>query len=113
MSKKYNSHCIICKKPAHAPKGNFNARAVTLCKSKKCVRQRRTELQRERRKQKLLELTFEPIKAKEQVKLTRSGKKSKHDSMPKSPSARAARKRAFFGGGESGSVMTNLMGAPA
>jgi hypothetical protein len=49
---KFDSHCIICKRPCFAPKGNYNAKSVTLCPSKKCRTQRQTELQKERRKQK-------------------------------------------------------------
>jgi hypothetical protein len=49
---KFDSHCIICKRPCFAPKGNWNAKKVTLCASPKCFRQRKTELQKERRKQK-------------------------------------------------------------
>jgi hypothetical protein len=51
---KFDSHCIVCKKPAHSPKGNFNAKRVTLCKSVKCRHLRKIELQRARRAQKEL-----------------------------------------------------------
>ena len=60
----YDSHCIVCKKPAHSPKGNFNAQRVTLCERKKCIRQRRTELQRERRKQQVLPLLKQVARVK-------------------------------------------------
>ena len=53
-SSKYDSHCVVCKKPAHSPKGNYNARRVTLCNSVKCRHQRKIELQRARRAQKEL-----------------------------------------------------------
>lgn len=51
---KHNSHCIICKKPATAPRGNFNAKKPTLCRSVKCRHTRKMELQRDRRRQKEL-----------------------------------------------------------
>lgn len=51
---KYDSHCIECGKPCMAPRGNLNANRVSLCKSKKCRRIRKTILQRERRRQKEL-----------------------------------------------------------
>jgi hypothetical protein len=50
---KYDSICIVCKRPAKSPGGNFNANDVTLCKRARCQRQRKTELQRARRRQKL------------------------------------------------------------
>jgi hypothetical protein len=57
MKKKpFNSHCIICKQPCYAPKGNWNINLVSLCKKAKCRRQRKTELQREARRQRELEL---------------------------------------------------------
>jgi hypothetical protein len=49
---KFDSHCIICKRPCFAPKGNFNVKKVTLCWRKKCQHQRKIELQRARRQQK-------------------------------------------------------------
>ena len=51
---KYDSHCIVCKRPAMAPKGNLNAKRVTLCQRKECRHKRKIELQRERRRQKEL-----------------------------------------------------------
>lgn len=51
---KFDSHCVVCKKPADSPKGNYNAKRVTLCKSVKCRHQRKIELQRARRAQKEL-----------------------------------------------------------
>jgi hypothetical protein len=74
-----NSHCVVCKKPCCAPRGNWNANSVSLCKSKKCRTQRRTELQRKRRKQKLMAFAMKPTK-KSKVKLARS---SKHNSRAK------------------------------
>jgi hypothetical protein len=51
---KFDSHCVVCKKPAHSPKGNYNAKRATLCKSVKCRHLRKIELQRARRAQKEL-----------------------------------------------------------
>lgn len=59
---KYNSHCFICKKPAVGPKGNYNAQRITLCKSPKCHRQRKNNLQNYRRRQLKLAL-FCPLAA--------------------------------------------------
>lgn len=70
---KFNSNCCVCKKPAMAPKGNFNAQRVTLCKRAKCRRLRKTKLQKERRRQKELEL-FEEIQ--DTVRAHRTGKRS-------------------------------------
>lgn len=55
-----DSHCVVCKCPAAAPRGNFNAKRVTLCLSPECRRQRKSELQRERRRQ--LVLPLDPAK---------------------------------------------------
>jgi hypothetical protein len=52
--KPFNSHCAICKEPCHAPKGNWNINRVSLCHRTKCRRQRKTELQREARRQREL-----------------------------------------------------------
>jgi predicted nucleic acid-binding Zn ribbon protein len=60
MNKMYNSHCIVCKKPAMAPKGNFNANRATLCLSAKCRRRRKTQLQQVRRMQRELKLGLKP-----------------------------------------------------
>ena len=97
---KNNSRCVECGKPAMAPKGNWNLKSVTLCKNRKCRRKRKIALQRERRKQKLLKLT--------EVK---PAKRSKHDSMPTSRTAKAARKLAFYGGGDAGQFPTASTGA--
>jgi hypothetical protein len=51
---KHNSHCIVCKQPATAPRGNYNAKKPTLCFRKKCRHTRKIELQRARRAQKEL-----------------------------------------------------------
>ena len=56
---KFNSHCEVCKKPAMAPEGNFNAKKITLCRNPKCHRRRKTELQKERRRQQLLALNYD------------------------------------------------------
>ena len=56
---KYNSNCIECGKPAMAPKGNFHAKSVTLCKRPQCRRRRKTALQKERRKQKIMKFIVE------------------------------------------------------
>jgi hypothetical protein len=50
---RYDSICVICQRPAKSPGGNYNANDVTLCKRAKCQRQRKTDLQRARRRQKL------------------------------------------------------------
>jgi hypothetical protein len=50
---RYDSICVICQRPARSPGGNYNANDVTLCKRAKCQRQRKTDLQRARRRQKL------------------------------------------------------------
>jgi hypothetical protein len=56
MKKKpFDSQCIVCKQPCYAPKGNWNINLVTLCKKAKCRRQRKTELQREARRQREFE----------------------------------------------------------
>lgn len=47
--------CCECGKPTRAPKGNWNARKVVLCKSQTCRRKRKTALQKERRRQKELD----------------------------------------------------------
>lgn len=49
--KSFNSFCVICKKPAKAPAGFSNVHKVTLCPSKVCRRTRKTELQKARRRQ--------------------------------------------------------------
>lgn len=59
---KPDSFCVECGEPAFAPKGNFNINRVTLCESKKCIRQRRSALQKERRKQKALPGLLPPMK---------------------------------------------------
>lgn len=41
-----------------APQGNFNAQRISLCNKRKCRRQRKTELQRAQRRQKMLALPF-------------------------------------------------------
>jgi hypothetical protein len=51
MSEKYNSHCVVCKNPCRAPRSNFHANSVSLCKKAKCRRIRKTQLQKERRRQ--------------------------------------------------------------
>jgi len=61
---KFDSHCIICKRPATAPAGNFNAKKVTLCFRKKCRHQRKMELQKERRKQKKIKFMDNPSETK-------------------------------------------------
>ena len=48
--------CVECGQPTTLPKGNWNARAVVLCESKKCRRKRKTALQKERRRQMTLTL---------------------------------------------------------
>jgi len=57
--KKFNSFCIICKTPANAPAGFSNVNKVTLCRSKKCRRFRKTCLQREHRRQLSFKLDIE------------------------------------------------------
>lgn len=71
-NQKFDSHCVVCKRPAFAPKGNFNATKVTLCDRPKCIRQRRAELQRERRKQR--ELFARPTIVDEARKARRKAK---------------------------------------
>jgi len=61
-SRCFDTCCVVCKKPCASPKGNFNANRVAICKREKCVLKRRTELQRERRKQMQLKLTDKPSK---------------------------------------------------
>jgi hypothetical protein len=61
---KFDSHCIICKRPCFAPKGNYNAKSVTLCPSKECRTQRRTELQKKRREQKKMKFMNNPSETK-------------------------------------------------
>ncbi len=51
MKTKFNSHCVVCKKPCVAPRGNWNAQLASLCPSKKCRHKRKIELQKERRRQ--------------------------------------------------------------
>ncbi len=75
----YDSHCVVCKKPCRAPRGNFHANSVSICKRKKCQITRKTELQKERRRQRIL---FPKVK------------KSKHDSHAKgSKASREARQK--------------------
>lgn len=72
--KTFDSFCCVCKEPANAPRGNFNAKRVTLCKKKRCRRQRKSELQREQRRQKNLPGLLEKKKARSRC--SRKGKKS-------------------------------------
>jgi hypothetical protein len=51
-----NSHCCECGRPCRAPRGNWNAKSVSLCSSVVCRRKRKSALQKERRKQKTLPL---------------------------------------------------------
>ena len=59
MKPKYNSHCEVCKRPCVAPRGNFNAQRISLCQRPECRRRRKTELQKERRRQQEL---FAPVR---------------------------------------------------
>jgi hypothetical protein len=54
--KKFDSFCVVCKKPAQSPAGFSNVNKVTLCRAKVCRRQRKTELQKARRRQLVLKL---------------------------------------------------------
>jgi hypothetical protein len=54
--KKFDSFCVVCKKPAQSPAGFSNVNKVTLCRAKVCRRQRKTELQKARRRQLFLKL---------------------------------------------------------
>ena len=58
---KFNSFCVICKTPANAPAGFSNVNKVTLCRSKKCRRTRKTCLQRERRRQMVFKLEMREL----------------------------------------------------
>lgn len=72
MKMKFDSHCIVCKKPAFAPRGDWNRNTVTLCKSKKCHRKRKSELQKERRRQKeLFKAEKNPAKKKDSKRKTK------------------------------------------
>jgi hypothetical protein len=79
MSEIYDSHCVVCQKPCRAPRSNFHAKSVSLCKKAKCRRIRKTQLQKERRRQ--TEMKF--------IKKT-----SKHDSHARaSKTSHAARQK--------------------
>jgi len=82
MKKKYDRHCCVCAAPCAAPRGNFNAKKVSLCGKKKCRLQRRSELQRERRKQIIMNVLFESIGKR--MPLT--------DGSPNKPAGRKVRK---------------------
>lgn len=82
---KFDSHCVECKKPCMAPRGNFNANRVSLCKSPKCRRSRKSALQREARKQKELLLPAMPTPTVRGCKVRKPSKATK-----------AERKRKFF-----------------
>lgn len=51
---KFNAVCSECGRKCMAPKGNWNAKRVVICKLQKCRRARKTALQKQRRKQKEL-----------------------------------------------------------
>jgi hypothetical protein len=53
---KPDSFCVVCGKPAVAPRGNWNKKRVTLCASADCRRIRKTALRRESRRQLSLKL---------------------------------------------------------
>jgi hypothetical protein len=93
---KYDSHCIVCKKPCFAPRGNFNTQRVSLCKDKKCRRQRKTELQREARKQKdLFPVNLDKDQGLPTAKF-KTPKVRSHRVRKNSRAARAERKRKFY-----------------
>lgn len=54
MKSKFDSHCEICKRACFAPRGNYNAKRISLCDRLPCIRKRRCELQRARRAQREL-----------------------------------------------------------
>lgn len=93
---KYDSHCCVCKKPCMAPRGNFNVNRVSLCTDKVCRRTRKTELQREARKQKELPLVnLDKDQGLPTGKL-KTPKVRSHRVRKNSKAARAERKRKFF-----------------
>lgn len=82
----FDSHCIECKRPCKAPRGNFNAQRVSLCKRKKCRRDRKTALQREARKQ--LDLVLSE---------TRKRRTEKRKAVKSSSLTKGQRKARFYG----------------
>lgn len=94
---KHDSHCIICKAPATAPRGNWNAHLVTLCGKKSCRRLRKTQLQKERRKQ--LDL-FQPAKLPSATRVKKMRTRfvtAIKQLATKAGAKKDARKRKFFG----------------
>lgn len=81
----FDSHCVECKQPCFAPRGNFNAHRVSLCKSKVCRRARKTALQREARKQ--LDLVLSE---------TRRRRTAKRAAAKSATLTKAEKKRKFF-----------------
>jgi hypothetical protein len=82
--------CVECGKPTAPPKGNWNAQRVVICKAKKCRRQRKTALQKERRRQMLINFEASAAKIGRAVTIA----KGKRKPTP-------AQKRAFYGQGVS------------
>ena len=78
-NRKYDSHCIVCKTPCFAPKGNFNAKRVTICGKKKCRNKRRAECQRNRRSQMVLKFTEKPSKHNSHVKASKTSRTARQN----------------------------------
>ena len=78
--------CCECGKPTQPPSGNWNAQRVVLCDSKKCRRLRKSALQRERRRQQVMQF----IKAKCEAEMAASP-------MPVGVRKNNPKKSAFFG----------------
>jgi hypothetical protein len=74
---KLNSFCIVCKKPARSPAGFSNVNKVTLCRSKKCRRFRKTVLQRNRRRQMMLKLDLPSQESNSQLKRRKLARQKK------------------------------------
>lgn len=97
MKRKFDSHCVECGKPCMAPRGNFNASRVSLCKSPRCRRMRKTKLQKDRRRQQILAFMDEPaVRARLVLKSAEVAKKGSQ-AIPRRQDGTSATYRATKG----------------